>query len=140
MQPIQTDRLILRAFKEDDFEAVHSYASSAENTAYMLFGPNNEDDTRGFIKRAISSSLEDPITNYTFAVELKETGKLIGACDLYMKSDDPEAGWILHKDYWGKGYGTEMGMALLKWDSQKTIEGREGRKIEGLSVRKKLMT
>jgi len=114
MIPIETDRLILRSFKEDDFEAVHSYASSAENTAYMLFGPNNEDDTRAFIKRAIASNSKDPIDNYSLAVELKETGRLIGACDLNMQGNAPEVGWIVHKDYWGKGYGTEMGLALLK--------------------------
>jgi len=114
MKPIETDRLILRSFKEDDFEAVHSYASSAKNTTYMLFGPNNEEESRAFIKRAIASNSKEPIDNYSLAVELKETGKLIGACDLHIKGDDPEVGWIVHKDHWGKGYGTEMGLALLK--------------------------
>jgi len=47
-------------------------------------------------------------------VELKETGRLIGACDLNMQGNTPEVGWIVHKDFWGKGYGTEMGRALLK--------------------------
>ena len=114
MLPIITDRLILRSFSEDDFEAVHSYASSAENTTYMLFGPNSEEDTRAFIGRAIASHAKDPIDNYSFAAELKETGRLIGACDLSTKGDDPEVGWLLHRDYWGKGYATEMGLALLK--------------------------
>jgi len=114
MKPIETDRLILRSFKEDDFEAVHSYASDAENTAYMLFGPNSEEDTRAFLQRAIAASAKDPIDNYTIAAQLKETGQLIGACDLYMKGDEPEVGWLVHKDYWGRGYGTEMGRALLK--------------------------
>ena len=114
MIPIKTTRLILRGFKEDDYEAVHSYASNAENTAFMLFGPNKEDDTRAFIKRAIASNAKTPRTHYSLAVELKETGKLIGACDLSLDGLSPEVGWIVHKDHWGKGYGTEMGMALLK--------------------------
>ena len=113
MKTMETARLILRAFKEDDFEAVHSYASSAENTAYMLFGPNKEEDTRAFISRAIAGTAKDPVTKYSFAVELKETGNLIGACDLNLQGDSPEVGWILHKNHWGKGYGTEMGRALL---------------------------
>jgi len=113
MQPIYTDRLILRSFKEDDFEAVHSYASVADNTTFMLFGPNSEDDTRAFIRRAIENSAKDVIDNYVFAAQHKETGKLIGACDLHMKGEVPEVGWILHKDYWGAGYGTEMGHAML---------------------------
>ncbi|MCL2405340.1 MAG: GNAT family N-acetyltransferase [Defluviitaleaceae bacterium] len=114
MKSIETARLILRKFKEDDFEAVHSYASSAENTTYMLFGPNDDEDTRAFIKRSIASTSKDNITNYSFAVVLKETGNLIGACDLHMEGHTPEVGWLVHIDYWGKGYATEMGRALLK--------------------------
>ena len=114
MKTLETNCLILRDFKEDDFEAVHSYASNAENTKYMLFGPNDEDATRAFIQRSIASNSKDPMSTYVFAVELKETGKLIGACDLSMHGD-PEVGWILHRDHWGKGYGTEMGEALLKF-------------------------
>ena len=114
MRTIETPRLLLRGFNEDDFEAVHNYASSAENTAYMLFGPNSEDDTRAFIKRAMATAAKEPLTNYSFAVVLKETGNLIGACDLSLQGDSPEVGWILHKNHWGKGYGTEMGRALLE--------------------------
>ena len=114
MKTRETEHLILRTFREDDFEAVHSYASSAENTAYMLFGPNNEEDTRAFINRAIAKTSKNPITEYDFAVVLKETGKLIGACGLSIRDCDSEVGWLLHKDHWGQGYATEMGHALLK--------------------------
>ena len=114
MKTIETPRLLLRGFNEDDFEAVHSYASSAENTAYMLFGPNSEDETRAFIKRAMAGAAKEPVTNYSFAAVLKETGSLIGACDLHLQGNSPEVGWILHKNHWGKGYGTEMGRALLE--------------------------
>jgi len=113
VKPIETERLILRSFKEDDFDAVHSYASCAENTSFMLFGPNKEEDTHAFIRRAITYTSKDPIDHYSFAVDLKETGKLIGACDLHLRNDEAEVGWILHKDHWGKGYATEMGRALL---------------------------
>jgi len=56
---------------------------------------------------------KSPVENYSFAVDLKETGNLIGACDLHIRGDNAEVGWILYKAYWGKGYGTEMGRALL---------------------------
>jgi len=115
MKTLETNRLILRPYKEDDFEAVHSYASNIDNITYMLFGPNSEEDTRTFIEMAMLLASEDPITDYAFAVELKETGKLIGGCDINLKGDASEIGWILHKDHWGKGYGTEMGYAMLKF-------------------------
>jgi len=114
MKPIETDRLILRKFEESDFEAVHSYASNAENTTYTLFGPNSEEDTRNFIGLVILATSDDPITDYAYAVVLKETGQLIGSCDLHINGNESEVGWILHKDHWGKGYATEMGRAMLK--------------------------
>ena len=42
---LTTDRLILREFNENDFAAVHAYASDIENIKYMIWGPNSEDDT-----------------------------------------------------------------------------------------------
>jgi len=42
MKSLETERLVLREFREDDFDAVHSYASSEENTVFMTFGPNDE--------------------------------------------------------------------------------------------------
>ena len=112
MKTLETKRLILRKFKEDDFSAVHSYAACTENVVYMLWGPNNEEQTRAFINFTIMKAEENPCKNYQYAAELKETGKLIGACNLAI-SDEAEIGWILHRDYWKQGYGTEMGKAIL---------------------------
>lgn len=42
MKTLETERLLLRPFEETDFEAVHAYASVAENVRYMLWGPNDE--------------------------------------------------------------------------------------------------
>ena len=116
MKTLETERLILRKFMEDDFTAVHSYASCAENVVYMVWGPNSEDQTRAFINMAIKNANEYPCTNYQFAAILKNTNKLIGACNLArIRSDEAEIGWILHRDYWKQGYGTEMGKAILKF-------------------------
>ena len=35
---LTTDRLILREFNENDFAAVHAYASDIENIKYMIWG------------------------------------------------------------------------------------------------------
>ena len=114
MITIETERLLLRNFTEDDFAAVHSYAGCAENVVYMVWGPNNEEQTRNFINMAIMKATEDPCMNYQFAAILKNTKKLIGACNLTrVRSDEAEIGWIVHHDYWKQGYGTEMGKAIL---------------------------
>lgn len=46
---------------------------------------------------------------------MKETGELIGSCELAFTNKDPaELAWELHQNYWRKGYGTEIGRTLLK--------------------------
>ncbi|MCL2361282.1 MAG: GNAT family N-acetyltransferase [Defluviitaleaceae bacterium] len=115
MKPRETERLILRPFKEDDFEAVHSYAGNADNTYHMLFGPNSEEETRVFISYTMGEISNNPISVYDFAVILKETGNLIGGCGLHINKDRGSLGWIFHRDYWGNGYGTEVGAYLLNF-------------------------
>lgn len=114
MKTLESERLILRPFEETDFEAVHAYASVARNIQYMEWGPNDESDTKSFISDAIAMSKENPCKNYQYAAVLKSAQKLIGACNLVLRGDDQaELGWILHRDYWKQGFGTEMGKRLL---------------------------
>ena len=117
MKTIETERLILRKFKETDFADVHSYASCVENIIYMLWGPNTEEETREFIRRCIESAEKNPIKIYPYAAELKSSGKMIGACECHIGDSGicAELGWILHRDYWNKGYCTEMGTALMNF-------------------------
>ena len=46
---------------------------------------------------------------------IKKTGETIGSCELEFTDKDPaELAWELHRNYWRKGYGTEIGHTLLK--------------------------
>jgi len=110
-----TQRLILRPFVKEDFDAVHAYASCADNVRYMIWGPNEEADTEAFIVDCLSKAEEKPRLNYDFAVTLKDSGKLIGGCGVYLNKNQTVGmlGWILHRDYWKQGYTPESAMALL---------------------------
>ena len=55
---LETERLILREFREADFEAVHEYGSDPEVVKYMLWGPNTEQDTREFIRKVLVQQKE----------------------------------------------------------------------------------
>ena len=106
-ETLKTSRLILRPLELNDFEAVHSWASEPENTRYMSWGPNDEEQTREFLKsRTLGKD---------FAVVLME--KVIGSCGIYpdSKNDTAELGWILRKDYWKRGYGTEICGELIRY-------------------------
>ena len=117
MKTLETERLVLRKFKRDDFAAVYSYASSPENVVYMMWGPNSKIETRDFIERAMIDAEENPCTHYTFAAVSKNADRLIGSCSITVaaEGDEAEIGWILHRDFWKQGFGTEMGKALVKF-------------------------
>ena len=115
MKPLETERLILRKYTENDFQAVHSYGSCAENIIYMPFGPNTEEQTRDFIDRSIKNAEENPVIHYNYAAVLKESGVLMGGCGISLSDNEAEIGWLVHRDYWKLGYGTEMGKEMLRF-------------------------
>ena len=106
---LETKRLILRPLTVDDFESVHSWASNPDNTRYMSWGPNTDEQTQEFLSNVKPGK--------DFAVVFRGTEKLIGSCGIYSDSsnDTAELGWILHMDYWKRGYGTELGGELIRY-------------------------
>lgn len=116
---LQTNRLILREFREEDFLDVHAYSSNLENIKYMTWGPNTEEDTKNFIKECIKEKYKTPRLKYDFAIVLKETNKVIGGCGIYINenedTDEGMLGWILNKKYWKQGYMTEAAHELIRF-------------------------
>ncbi|MDR1193869.1 MAG: divalent cation tolerance protein CutA [Peptococcaceae bacterium] len=106
---LTTERLVLRPLTSADFAAAHSWGSDLANTRYMLWGPNSEEQTRDFLATARPGK--------DFAVVLRDSGQVIGSCGIYPDpaGDTGELGWILHKDHWKRGFGTELGSELLSY-------------------------
>lgn len=67
------------------------------------------------ILEAIAQASEEPRRNYEFGVEEREGGLLIGNCRLSPTGRNAEAsmGYVYRRDRWGRGYGTEVVIALL---------------------------
>jgi RimJ/RimL family protein N-acetyltransferase len=112
MKTLETERLILRKLKEDDFDAVYSYINCAETGIYFPWGSNSEEEARYYIALAITEAGKEPIFHYHYAAVRKETDKLIGGCRV---SCDGSLCWVLHRDYWNQGFGTEMGKAMMQY-------------------------
>ncbi|UUZ81130.1 GNAT family N-acetyltransferase [Paenibacillus sp. P26] len=111
---LETDRLLIREFRPEDLNDVHSYASNPIVVRYMIWGPNTEEETRGFLERAMEMQRQEPRQDYEMAVIRKEDGRLIGGCGLHISEPrQGEIGYCFHPDYWGKGYATEAARALL---------------------------
>ena len=110
---LQSERLILREFREDDFEAVHAYASDLEVVRHMTWGPNSEAETREFLKRNQSHAEVDPRVDYGLAVIRQVSGELIGGIGLHADGSNAMLGYCYARSAWGQGYATEAARLLM---------------------------
>lgn len=113
---LETQRLILREYMQEDFPALHRMLSDPETMAYYS-APYDEAGAR----RWLDWSLQN-YRNYGFGwwvMISKETGDFIGDCGLTMQPIDgqllPEIGYHIYKDHWRKGYGKEAAAAVRDW-------------------------
>ncbi len=112
--PITTTRLTLREFVESDFDAIHAYSSDARVTKYLFFGPRDADATADYLEGLLASQHELPRTRFELAVEESVSGRVIGACDLSLiERNVVDLGYMLGLADWGKGYATEISLALV---------------------------
>jgi len=114
---IETERLLLRAYRPEDWTQVHAYARDPEVVRYLDWGPNTEAETQAFIHRARAAGEQDPRQGYELAVIFKPTGALVGGAALRLDPQEPrsvELGYTLHRLAWGQGLGTELARALVQ--------------------------
>ena len=119
---LRTDRLLLRPFVESDLPSVHEYASDPSVVCFVEWGPNTEEESAAFIRRAAAGAREEPCGNHELAVVLNSEHRLIGGCGLRIRSavyGEAEVGYCLNRKYWGKGYATETALALLRYGFDK---------------------
>ena len=112
---MESEHLIFRKYMLEDFEVFNDMLSSLENMKYRSSEPKNKEEVKQYIDWGIKCAEQVPCINYRYAVVLKETGETIGSCELaYTDKDPAELAWELHRNYWRRGYGTEIGKTLLK--------------------------
>lgn len=113
---LETDRLLLREFSMEDFDALYEIVSDAETMQHYP-APFDAEKTRNWILWNL-----DNYKKYGFglwAVVLKETGEFIGDCGVTMQNIDgdilPEIGYHIHKKHWRKGFAKEAAGAVRDW-------------------------
>ena len=118
---IETERLLLREYIPEDFDALYEILSDPETMAHYP-APFDADRTRRWIEWNL-----DNYTRYGFGLwvaVLKETGEFIGDCGLTLQDIDgetlPEIGYHIHKKYWRRGFAKEAARAVRDWAFQNT--------------------
>lgn len=128
-RPIETERLILREFRRDDYKAMFdNWAGRDDVTKYVSFFTHKDyEETKEIIEKWLNDETED---HYVWAVELKETHELIGNISLFrIKWERLYAfGYAFGPAFWNKGYATEALKAVLKFAFEELdaylVEGR----------------
>lgn len=116
MKYLETDRLILRDWKDEDRAL---FARMNADAIIMEYFPRrlNENDTNHLVDK-----FQEHFKKYGFgpyALESKKTGEFIGFAGLHhVEFNAPftpavEIAWRLDYEYWGKGYATEASQAVL---------------------------
>jgi len=115
---LKTERLILRQWKKEDFNAFETLNS---DHVVMEYFPSVLSTAES---NTLAQKYQDSIERKgwgLWAVEEKSSGAFIGCLGLDTTSSDlpftpcVEIGWRLLKEYWRKGYATEAGNEVLKF-------------------------
>lgn len=117
---IETERLILRPFTENDAEDVYEYLKSPEVNCFACMKLSSLKEAVQEMKRRVGE------TEYYFAIILKESGKVIGEIEAYPESGEPHSDvnavkdtfspcWMLNAEYQGKGYAFEAAHAFFDY-------------------------
>ena len=105
---VETERLILRCFRESDLQDLHEYLSDPHVVAFEPYKPQSLEEVRENLAWRIS-------TNEMIAVELKETGKLIGNVYLGKRDfDSLEIGFVFNRCFQHQGYARESCEKLIE--------------------------
>jgi len=86
MVALETRRLRLREFQQDDFAVLHGFASDPQVCRYTDWGPNEPADTTAFLAGAMRESRLDPRHGYTLALVLKGENRLVGSGAVWVDS------------------------------------------------------
>ncbi|KON85499.1 acetyltransferase [Sporosarcina globispora] len=107
---INTERVIVRKFKAEDWNAVYEYTSNPEVMKYIPGGVFTEEAAKEFIRKNIGKAEHFPVV-------LKDGEVLIGhiAFHKYFGDHTYEIGWVFNPKFYNKGYASEAAYAVLKY-------------------------
>jgi ribosomal-protein-alanine N-acetyltransferase len=115
---IETERLILRKFKLNDYEDMYrNWASDDDVTRYITWATHkNMDETKEVVSRYVFDSERNDY--YHWCIVLKETNEAVGSIGAFRLFEELgmfEVGYCIGKKFWNMGITTEAMNAIIKF-------------------------
>lgn len=111
---IRTEHLVLKPLGRKYLKSTIQYAMDHENTKYMSHLPDETvEEAEEFLTNVEKEWEKERPEFLEFAVLYEE--KHIGAVSVYFENASGELGWIIHRDYWGRGFAYEAARALMDY-------------------------
>ena len=110
-----TERLIVRRPRSADAAAIFTeYAQDSEVTKYLVWRPHREiKETVDFLAGCLArwESGEE----LTWGLTQKNVDRVIGMVACRMRGHAADIGYVLARQYWGRGYMSEAVRAVVDW-------------------------
>ncbi|QGM30232.1 GNAT family N-acetyltransferase [Bacillus sp. N3536] len=118
---LETERLILRKVTIEDIQDMYLYGSDEEVSKYVTWNTHETiSDTKGFVEFVLNKYKNKQVSPW--GIECKENGKFIGTIDFVWwqpNNKTAEIGYVISKDYWGKGLTSEVAKEIIKFGFEK---------------------
>ena len=114
---LESDRLLLRRFADGDLAPFLAYLNDPLVARYQTWESYSEQEARDAIGRQQGLEPGRPGRWFTFALELKETGELVGHVALKTGEDGRQAeiGFTLAREFHGRGLAFEAASRVLEY-------------------------
>ena len=124
---IETPRLLLREYREADFEAYAAHHTDPELTAYTIGVLDRRGAWRLFLGNAGSWVVQGL---GWWSLEVKASGEYAGVVGAFVRESWPgiEVGWVLLRQHHGKGLATEGARAAIDF----AFKARDAQSVHAL--------
>jgi len=115
MPTVETERLILRPIQLDDDKDMYEYCSDDDVIKYLWFEKHDSVEFSRYVIDKLFLNRVNVGIPEAYAIVVKESNKMIGTIDVNQVhfNEVGVIGYVIHKDYWGKGIVSEALETLI---------------------------
>lgn len=116
--PIETECLRLRPYGPGDLDDLFAMHNHEDVVPYLYWDVRDRGQVAAMLeRRQTKNALEREGDSLILAVELPQTGRVIGDVLLHWTSEahrQGEIGFVFHPDFHGRGYASEAAVVMLR--------------------------